>query len=166
MFARLRNCERVISDTYVINQKIHTGNTIFKNTRAGVVRRTRDQSHPLTYEQAKKPHQIGLMKSWNSWNTSNLEGEDRYTSEVTLHDQFIRTFINGTFPLLVQSEVIIKRQCNVIRVAFLLLKRISPGEVSFLIGYTEEMLSLILRCVVKLEVQMVISKNDVIFRYV
>ncbi|VDP37736.1 unnamed protein product, partial [Schistosoma mattheei] len=62
--------------------------------------------------------------------------------------------------------VIIKRQCNVIRVAFLLLKRISPGETSFLIGYTEEMLSLILRCVVKLEVQLVISKNDVIFRYV
>ncbi|VDO84665.1 unnamed protein product [Schistosoma mattheei] len=105
MFARLRNCERVISDTYVTSRKIHTGNTICKNTRAGVVRRTRDQSHPLTYEQAKKPHQIGLMKSWNSWNTSNLEGEDRYTSEVTLHDQFIRTFINGTFPLLVQSEV-------------------------------------------------------------
>lgn len=105
MFARLRNCERVISDTYVISKKIHTGNTICKNTRAGVVRRTRDQSHPLTYEQAKKPHQIGIMKSWNSWNTSNLEGEDRYTSEVTLHDQFIRTFINGTFPLLVQSEV-------------------------------------------------------------
>ncbi|CAH8484375.1 unnamed protein product [Schistosoma turkestanicum] len=166
MFARLRNCERVISDTYIINQKLHTGSTVFKNSRVGVVRRTRDCSHPLTYEQTKKPHQIGLMKSWNSWNTSNLDGEDRYTSEVTLHDQFIRTFINGTFPLMVQSEVIIKRQCNVIRVAFLLLKRASPGEINFLIGYTEEMLSIILRCIVKLEIQLITSKKDVIFRYV
>ncbi|KAK4469256.1 hypothetical protein MN116_006827 [Schistosoma mekongi] len=166
MFALIRNCGRVKSNTCVISQRIHTGDVICKNSRVGVVRRTRDCSHPLTYEQAKKPHQIGLMKSWNSWNTSNLDGENRYTAEVTLHDQFIRTFINGTFPLMVQSEVIIKRQCNVIRVAFLLLKRISPNEINFLIGYTEEMLSIILRCIVKLEVQLITSKNDIVFRYV
>lgn len=62
-------------------------------------------------------------------------------------------------------QVIIKRQYNIIRVAFLLSARMQPTETSFLIGYAEEMLSTILRCIVKLEVQMITSKKDVIFRY-
>nr|CAH8841964.1 unnamed protein product [Trichobilharzia regenti] len=166
MFTPLCDSKRILSSAWIISQKLHTGSVVCKNSRVGVVRRTRDCSIPQTYEQTKKPHQIGLMKSWNSWNTSNLDGEKRYTAEVTLHDQFIRKFINGTFPLMVQSEVIIKRQWNVIRVAFLLHPRLTPGEINFLIGYTEEMLSLILRCIVKLEIQLIPSKKDVIFRYV
>ncbi|CAH8499414.1 unnamed protein product [Heterobilharzia americana] len=105
MFSRLSNSKYIISSAYVTSQKIHTGNVVFKNSKAGVIRRTRDCSQPQNYEQTKKPHQIGVMKSWNSWNTSNLEGENRYTAEVTLHDLFIRKFINGTFPLMVSSEV-------------------------------------------------------------
>ncbi|VDP80518.1 unnamed protein product, partial [Echinostoma caproni] len=144
----------------------HSCTPLCKNTRVAVVRRTRNQSIPLTYEQTKKPHQIGVMKSWNSWNTSNLKDERLYTSDITLHDEFIRMFIKGTFPVAVESEVIIKRQFNIVRVAFLLSLRIQPLEAHFLIGYTEEMLSSILRCIVKLEVQMVTSKKDVIFRYI
>lgn len=85
---------------------LHTSSCMLKNTRAGVVRRTRNQSTPLTYEQTKKPQQIGVLKSWNSWNTSNLENESRYTADITTQDQFIRLFIRGTFPLAVESEVI------------------------------------------------------------
>ncbi|TPP63241.1 Mitochondrial ribosomal protein S24 [Fasciola gigantica] len=147
-------------------REFHYSASLNKNTRAGVVRRTRNQSIPLTYEQTKKPHQIGVMKSWNSWNTSNLKGETLYTSEITLHDEFIRMFIKGTFPVAVESEVIIKRQYNIVRVAFLLSTRIQTTEAYFLMGYAEEMLSSILRCIVKLEVQMVTSKKDVIFRYI
>lgn len=105
MCTPLSNFRRIISSAWIISQKLHAGSIVYKNSRVGVVRRTRDCSQPQTYEQTKKPHQIGLMKSWNSWNTSNLDGENRYTAEVTLHDQFIRKFINGTFPLMVQSEV-------------------------------------------------------------
>lgn len=86
-------------------RELHYTPSLGKNTRAGVVRRTRNRSIPLTYEQTKKPHQIGVMKSWNSWNTSNLKDETQYTSEITLHDEFIRMFIKGTFPTAVESEV-------------------------------------------------------------
>ncbi|CAL8074753.1 unnamed protein product [Calicophoron daubneyi] len=145
-------------------RKLHVTGLCLKNTRAGVVRRTRDLSVELTYEQAKKPHQIGVMKTWNSWNTANLEDEELYTSEITLQDEFIRMFIKGTFPVAVLSEIIIKRQCNTVRVAFLLSAIISTVKTYFLIGYTEEMLSAILRCAVKLEIQTVSSKKDVVFR--
>lgn len=63
-------------------------------------------SEPLTYEQAKKPHQIGVLKSWNSWNTANLHNEDHYTGIITWHDSLIRLFIRGTFPTHILSEVI------------------------------------------------------------
>lgn len=62
-------------------------------------------SEALTYEQSKKPHQIGVLKSWNSWNTSNIHGEDHYTGVLTYQDSLIRLFINGTFPTHVLSEV-------------------------------------------------------------
>ncbi|KAG5450681.1 28S ribosomal protein S24, mitochondrial [Clonorchis sinensis] len=149
-----------------VARSFHSSRLVCKNTRVGVVRRTRNQSIPLTYEQAKKPHQIGLMKSWNSWNTSNLENECLYTSDITVQDELIRAFIRGTFPVAVESEVIIKRQWNVVRIAFLLSSRVQPIEAHFLIGYSEELLSHLLRCLVKLEVQVIASKKDVVFRYI
>ena len=86
---------------------IYTSSCLFKNTRSGVIRRSRNMSEPLTYEQAKKPHQINVMKSWNSWNTANLHNETHYTGVVTLQDALIRLFIRGTFPTHVLSEVIL-----------------------------------------------------------
>ena len=35
---------------------------------------TLDRSKPLTYEMAVKPEQIGIHKSFNSFNTGQLEG--------------------------------------------------------------------------------------------
>lgn len=62
-------------------------------------------SEALTYEQSKKPHQIGVLKAWNSWNTANLNDETEYTGIVTWHDSLIRLFIRGTFPTHIASEV-------------------------------------------------------------
>ncbi|BHF60792.1 28S ribosomal protein S24, mitochondrial [Sparganum proliferum] len=123
-------------------------------------------SQPLTYEQAKKPHQIGVLKSWNSWNSVNLHDETEYTGVVTWHDALIRLFILGTFPTHVLSEVIIKRQANMVHISFLLSNRLSPTEIYFLIGYGEQMLSMLLRSPVKIEPRMVLDPKDVIFRYV
>ena len=35
---------------------------------------TLDKSKPLTYEMAVRPEEIGVHKSWNSFNTGQLEG--------------------------------------------------------------------------------------------
>ena len=41
-----------------------------------------------------------------------------------------------------------------------------PRQMYFLKGYTEEMLSYILKCPVRLEIQTVKDKKDVIFKYI
>ncbi|KAM3172280.1 hypothetical protein ACTXT7_014854 [Hymenolepis weldensis] len=123
-------------------------------------------SEALTYEQSKKPHQIGVLKSWNSWNTSNIHGEDHYTGVLTYQDSLIRLFINGTFPTHVLSEIIIKRKFNELMICFNLSNRISSNEFYFLVGYAEQMLSYLLRCPVKIEPRMVLNPKDVIFRYI
>lgn len=88
-----------------LRRPIYTSSGLSKNTRSGVIRRTRNMSEALTYEQSKKPHQISVLKSWNSWNTSNIHGEDHYTGILTFQDSLIRLFIRGTFPTHVLSEV-------------------------------------------------------------
>ncbi|KAM7540247.1 hypothetical protein Aperf_G00000042605 [Anoplocephala perfoliata] len=88
-----------------LRRPICTSSCLSKNTRSGVIRRTRNMSEALTYEQSKKPHQIAVLKSWNSWNTSNIHSEDHYTGVLTYQDFLIRLFIRGTFPTYVLSEV-------------------------------------------------------------
>ncbi|KAJ8985373.1 hypothetical protein NQ317_008407 [Molorchus minor] len=88
---------------------------------------------PLTYEMANPPHQIAHRKTWNSWNTTNLQGGLR-PSETAVEDQFIRKFMVGTWHRLLR--------------------------------YTEELLSFWLQCPVKLELQSVANKKDVIFKYI
>ncbi|VDM05838.1 unnamed protein product [Schistocephalus solidus] len=149
-----------------VERHLHISSALLKNSKSGVVRRTRNMSQPLTYEQAKKPHQIGVLKSWNSWNSINLHEETEYTGVVTWHDALIRLFILGTFPTHVLSEVIIKRQANMVHISFLLSNRLSATEIYFLIGYAEQMLSMLLRSPVKIEPRMVLDPKDVIFRYV
>ena len=43
---------------------------------------------------------------------------------------------------------------------------IQPRKIYFLVGYTEELLSCLLSCPVKLEIQTVQIKQDVAFRYI
>ncbi|KAL3279614.1 hypothetical protein HHI36_017120 [Cryptolaemus montrouzieri] len=114
---------------------------------------------------ANPPHMIAHRKSWNSWNTSNLDGGLR-PSETAIEDVFIRKFMIGTWHALFVSEIIVKRQHNIIRIGGIIRRSISARKMYFLIGYTEELLSFWLQCPVKLELQTVQDKRDVIFKYI
>ena len=76
--------------------------------------------------------------------------------------------MHGTFPQLLTSQVIIKRRYNMIYIGALVFRSMAlqPRKIYFLIGYTEELLSCLLSCPVKLEIQTVHSKQDVVFRYI
>jgi small subunit ribosomal protein S24 len=67
---------------------------------------------------------------------------------------------------MIMSEIIVKRQHNMVRVAALVHQKIMTRKIYFLIGYTEEMLSLWLKCPVKLEFQFLDSAKDVIYKYI
>ncbi|RZC39733.1 28S ribosomal protein S24, mitochondrial, partial [Asbolus verrucosus] len=143
---------------------LHTSSACQKS-QAGRYRVTPKRDFPLTYEMANPPHQIAHRKSWNSWNTSNLVGGLR-SSETAVEDMFIRKFMTGTWHALFVSEVIIKRQHNIIRISGIIRRSIGSRKMYFLIGYSEELLSFWLQCPVKLELQTVPDKNAVIFKYI
>nr|CAG4649823.1 EOG090X0I6M [Scapholeberis mucronata]SVE93988.1 EOG090X0I6M [Scapholeberis mucronata] len=120
---------------------------------------------PLTYEMANPPHYIAHRKSWNSWDTTTLEDGLR-PAETAVEDVFIRRFMTGTWHDLFCSEVIIKRQFNLIRIAGIIRQGIPARKMYFLIGYTEELLSNWLQCPVKLELQTIEQKESMIFKYI
>ncbi|KAJ9581131.1 hypothetical protein L9F63_023690 [Diploptera punctata] len=136
-----------------------------QKVQAGRYKVTAKRNKPLTYEMANPPHFIAHRKSWNSWNTSNLEGGLR-PAETAVEDLFIRKFMMGTWHNLFESEVIIKRQHNIIRIVGIVRQAINARKMYFLIGYCEELLSFWLQCPVKLELQTVSDKNDVVFKYI
>ncbi|XP_050700921.1 28S ribosomal protein S24, mitochondrial-like [Eriocheir sinensis] len=146
------------------SRSLHTTPTARK-AQAGRYRVTRDRSRPLTYEMANQPFMIAHRKSWNSWNTTSLY-EGMREPETVVEDIFIRKFMTGTWHNLFVSEVIIKRQHNMVRIAGIIQHKISPQKMYFLIGYCEELLSYWLKCPVKLELQSVPNKEDVIYKYI
>jgi len=144
---------------------------------AGRYRVTRDHSFPLTYEMAMRPEEIGEKKAHNSMNTGQLEGTFLHKEEIgqdlphklLFEDMFVRKFLHGTWPEMISSEVIIKRQHNLVRIAFAMVLptfRVKTSNVYFLIGYTEEILSYWLKCPVKLEIQMLADKSELIYKYI
>jgi small subunit ribosomal protein S24 len=148
----------------VFNREIHL-TSISAKCVAGRYRVTIKQDRPLTYEMANKPQYIAARKSWNSWNTSSLEGVER-TFDVTVEDFFIRKFIFGTWHRLFLSEVIIKRRANLIVISGIIVQSLSARKIYFLIGYTEQILSYILKCPVKIELQTTSDKKALIFKYI
>lgn len=90
----------------------------------------------------------------------------RRTSQTLTEDMFIRKFVTGTWHNLFLTELIIKRQANMIRIAGIVLRAIPARKMYFLIGYTEEILSYWLQCPVKLELQTVEERKDVVFKYI
>lgn len=100
----------------------------------------------------------------NSNFSANLEGGLR-SSETAVEDMFIRKFMTGTWHALFLSEIIIKRQHNMIRIGGIISRAVAARKIYFLIGYTEELLSYWLQCPVKLELQSA-EKKDVVFKYV
>lgn len=155
-------------------RSFHTSSALNK-IQAGRYKVTRNRTKPLTYEQAFWPEQISIKKGWNSHNTAQLDetflrkeeiGQD-LPHKMLIEDLFIRKFMNGTFPEAIMSEVMIKRQHNLVRIACLINRRtINADKIYFLLGYSEEFLSFWLKCPVKLELQSIESKSDVIFKYV
>ena len=84
-----------------------------------------------------------------------------------IEDMFIRKFLKGTWSGgMFLSEIIIKRQHNTVRIAGIIKPLVIPRKMYFLIGYSEEMLSLWLKCPVKLELQIVNDPNDIVFKYI
>lgn len=67
---------------------------------------------------------------------------------------------------MVSSEVIIKRQFNHIRIAFIFRRAIKPEKIYFLLGYTEEFLSNWMQCPITLEIQSTARREDTDFKYV
>ena len=116
------------------------------------------------------------FKGWNSHNTAQLDetflrkeeiGQD-LPHKMLIEDMFIRKFMQGTFPQTIMSEVMIKRQHNLIRVACLISRTsgLTQKKIYFLLGYSEELMSCFLKCPVKLELQSIESDSDVIFKYI
>lgn len=85
---------------------------------------------------------------------------------MAIEDLFIRKFMTGTWHSLFVSEIIIKRQHNMIRIAGILARSISARKMYFLIGYSEELLSFWLQCPVKLELQTTANRRDVVYKYI
>ena len=158
----------------LIRCQLHTSVALNKIV-AGRYKVTRDRSRPLTYEQAYWPEQIAIKKGFNSHNTGSLEETFNMKEEIGqdlpykmfIEDMFIRKFMHGTFPEIIMSQVMIKRQHNLIRIACLIGRRpILPKKIYFLIGYAEELMSHWLKCPVRLELQSIESEEDLIFTYI
>ena len=142
-----------------------------------VVQVTLDHSKPLTYEMAVKPEKIGIHKSFNSFNTGQLEdtygvekemerGGASLSHKMFIEDMFIRKFLKGTWSEMFLSEIIIKRQHNTIRVSALVKPTVVVRKLYFLIGYSEEMLGQWLKCPVKLELEIVNNPKSLVYKYV
>jgi len=148
----------------LIRRSFSTSQALFK-VQAGKYRVTKNKDRPLTYEMANQPYQIAVRKSWLSWNTSGLRDGLR-ASETAVEDIFIRKFMSGTWHRLFVTEVIIKRRHNAIWIGGIVERSILPRKLYFLIGYTEELLSYVLKCPIKLEIQTTPSRSDVIYKYI
>ncbi|XP_032679641.1 28S ribosomal protein S24, mitochondrial [Odontomachus brunneus] len=159
----MKNVLPVIQQT--LAQRHFHMSAVLSKVQSGRYKITVNKDKPLTYEMANPPHYIAHRKSWNSWNTSNIKDGNR-PSETAIEDIFIRQFMRGTWHNLFASEVIIKRQHNIIRIAGIITRTIAPTKIYFLIGYTEEFLSYWLQCPIKIELVTTNSKEDVIFKYI
>lgn len=152
----------------LIKRQMYTfrlSNRIVRNTHATRPKKTNNNSVELTYEQSQFIEKLGITKSWNSWNTSNLQ-EGKRQAENSFEDYTIRKFLYGTFHGVLASEIIIKRRFNQIDISFLakLPRGFYSQKVYFLVGYSEELLSCLFKCVVKIQPQTINNKRDLIFR--
>jgi len=138
----------------------------YETTRAGKYYPTPRRTNQLTYEMSQRPQYVGVTKGWNSIHAANLFVQDRPRDKahIAVEDQIIRKFMYGTWHNLFASEVIIKRRQNVITLNGFITRALQPRKIYFLQGYTEEMLSRILKCPVKIDIQTVPKKSDLTFK--
>ena len=83
-----------------------------------------------------------------------------------IEDMFIRKFLKGTWSQMFLSEIIVKREHNTVRVAAIIRPLVTNRKMYFLLGYSEEMLSLWLKCPVKLELQIQTDPKSVVYKYI
>ncbi|XP_027717045.1 28S ribosomal protein S24, mitochondrial [Vombatus ursinus] len=140
---------------------VHTTAVCCKNRAARV--RVGKGDKPVTYERAHPPHYIAHRKGWLSLHTSNLHGEEG-AAERTVEDVFLRKFLYGTFPGCLADEVVIKRQANQLVICLLVLQRLPPSKLYFLVGYSEALLSTFYKCPVRLSLQTLPTKA--IYKYI
>jgi len=74
--------------------------------------------------------------------------------------------MSGTWHGLFVSEIIIKRRHNLIVIAGFVNQLHHPTKIYFLKGYTEELLSHLLRRPIRVEVQSVEHHRDVLFKWI
>lgn len=141
---------------------LHISN-VMQTKKAGRHRTTPKHDNPLTYEQAQKPDMIGVRKSWNSFNTTGLRDGIR-EAEIAREDILIRKFVHGTWPDILASDLIIKRRANMIILNFIAIRKISPVKMHFLIGYTEEILSYIVKAIVRIEPQTADDPKELVYK--
>ena len=162
-----------LSQVWSKSRSLHTTCKLDK-IRAGRYKVSVNKNKPLTYEMAFLPEEIAEKKGYNSFNTAQLEdtfmrkeemGQD-LPYKMLLEDMFIRKFMHGTWPEAIASELIIKRQHNLVRIAGIINRKIAPKQCYFLIGYSEELLSYWLKCPVKLEFQSIESNDDMVYKYI
>ncbi|XP_058809890.1 small ribosomal subunit protein uS3m [Phymastichus coffea] len=166
LFTNLNNVKilQEILKSFIIQRCIHVSSTI-NRVQSGRYRVTLKKNRPLTYEMAYKPNEIASKKSWNSWNTSNIDNGNR-PMESAIEDMFIRRFMIGTWHSLFLSEILIKRHHNLVRIAGVIRQGFDPRKIYFLTGYTEELLSYYLHCPVKIEIQTIENKENIIYKYI
>lgn len=102
---------------------------------------------------------------WALGLAGNLQGGLRQ-SETLIEDMFIRKFMTGTWHRMFVSEILIKRRHNMVMVGGIVQRSVIPRKMYFLLGYTEEILSYVLKCPVKLELQSTADKKDMVFKYI
>ena len=83
-----------------------------------------------------------------------------------MQDVFIRKFIAGTWHNLFVSEVIIKRRQNLVVISGLVYRGIAARKMYFLQGYTEQLLANLLKRPIRMEIQTVESRRDMIFKWI
>ncbi|XP_031465534.1 28S ribosomal protein S24, mitochondrial [Phasianus colchicus] len=106
----------------------------------------------VSYERAHPPHHIAHRKGWLSLHTGNLAGEP-CAARRSVEDAFLRRFVGGTFPGCLADEVVLKRRANALLLCLLLLRRLPPAKLCFLLGYSEALLARLYKCPVRLQVQ-------------
>ena len=155
------HCLNNVRYTLAFNQHvemIHTTSICLKS-KAGRHKSSKMNNKPLTYDQAFKPHMIGVTKNWLSIHTGNLHGE-KNAHRLMYEDQFIRRFLQGTFYRIIAGEVVIKRIYNSVEIImFLKHPQQRGGQMHFLKGYSEKLLSAFLKCNVRLTMHKVLEED-------
>lgn len=100
------------------------------------------------------------------FHAGSLRAPRRHPMETVIEDQFIRKFMLGTWYKVWLSEVVIKRRHNDVVICGVVCPLPSLPAIHFLMGYTEELLSHLLKYNVKVEVQCVPSRRSVVHKYV